>query len=147
MAFQRNWCPVSGLHPHTESSANQMEPLDLEVALSEMKPTVALPAFLFDCLLFNINPVLLFFPLVTLLLWGETWKSFRRSSEEWMSYLLAGLPWACANSVTLFPTHEDDHLEWFSLFTVEQSLGRPLISTGSCCAKVRRAIIIVLSHV
>lgn len=37
-----------------------MEPLDLEVALSEMKPTVVLPAFSFDCLLFNINPVLLF---------------------------------------------------------------------------------------
>lgn len=146
MAFQRNWCPVSGLHSHTESSANQMEPLDLEVALSEMKPTVVLPAFYLTvyCL---ISILCFFFPSVTLLLWGEMWKSFRRSSEELMSYLLAGSPWACANCVMLFPTHDDNHLEWFSLFTVEQSLGRPLISTGSCCAKVRKEIIIVPSRV
>ena len=28
---QRNWCPVSWLHPHAESSANQVEPLDSKV--------------------------------------------------------------------------------------------------------------------
>ena len=28
---QRNWCPVSWLHPHAKSSANQVEPLDSKV--------------------------------------------------------------------------------------------------------------------
>lgn len=40
---QRNWCPVSWLHPHAESSANQVEPLDSKVTEDS---TANLPLFI-----------------------------------------------------------------------------------------------------
>lgn len=93
---QRNWRPVSWLHSHAESSANQVEPLDSEVTFlkrnlwhiitasySTMCDSCHCPASL------SLSTWLVR-PSVTLLLWAEMWIGFKRSRKESTFYLLAG---------------------------------------------------------
>lgn len=86
---QRNWCPVSWLHPHAESSANQVEPLDSKVTEDS---TANLTLFIHEMMCSScespasLPPA----PSVMLLPWAETWTSFRRSRKELMFYPSAG---------------------------------------------------------
>lgn len=120
--FQRNRHPLPRLHPHAESSADQMEPLDPEVKLPTPSQPPLQRAFHPRAVCFQSRR-------------GPEQRYGHPSGDEEKSQRVASRQVSCQHAGFTWRRSEVISDGCFFL-TVGPLPGHPLTSTGSCCVKV-----------